>query len=74
MVKATGITRIQVKTPLPVSTTASLTQQPTKPFKRSLRKIVVDVSMCRYAIIKRCLKERGFSIKKAISIYIYVYV
>ncbi|ETV93897.1 hypothetical protein, variant [Aphanomyces invadans] len=30
-----------------------------KPFKRS-RKVVVDVSLCRYAIIKRCLKDRGF--------------
>ncbi|CAK4775223.1 unnamed protein product [Aphanomyces euteiches] len=30
-----------------------------KPFKRS-RKVVVDVSLCRYAIIKRCLKARDY--------------
>ncbi|KAF0694747.1 Aste57867_14423 [Aphanomyces stellatus] len=30
-----------------------------KPFKKS-RKVVVDVSLCRYAIIKRCLKARDF--------------
>ncbi|KAF0717790.1 hypothetical protein AaE_010789 [Aphanomyces astaci] len=35
-----------------------------KPFKRS-RKVVVDVSLCRYAIIKRCLKVRDFRLVRA---------
>ncbi|ETV83870.1 hypothetical protein, variant [Aphanomyces astaci] len=35
-----------------------------KPFKRS-RKVVVDVSLCRYAIIKRCLKDRDFRLVRA---------
>ncbi|OQR98893.1 hypothetical protein ACHHYP_07619 [Achlya hypogyna] len=36
-------------------------RKPTGPIK-SRRKVVVDVSLCRYAIIKRCLKARGFKL------------